>query len=70
MTGRDWRNMRRADFDAAAPLVLDAPVASAGSAVPAAPDAYGTLALFGAPPPKPPRPKRRPAAPVDQAPLF
>lgn len=45
MTGRDWREMTRADFD-----VTVAPSActfGGGGRVPAVPDAYGTAALFG-----------------------
>ncbi|MGC5042424.1 hypothetical protein ACLQ16_03805 [Streptomyces albidoflavus] len=48
MTGRDWRQMGRADFEVSAPLALvDASTARAGARVPATPDAYGTAALFG-----------------------
>lgn len=48
MTGRDWRQMGRADFDESAPLALvDEHAARAGARVPATPDAYGTAALFG-----------------------
>lgn len=48
MTGRDWRQMRRADFDDSAPPALfDKTTGRAGARVPATPDAYGTAALFG-----------------------
>ncbi|WP_435244296.1 hypothetical protein [Streptomyces sioyaensis] len=48
MTGHDWRQMGRGDFDASVPLSLvDEDAARAGVRVPATPDAYGTAALFG-----------------------
>ncbi|MFK0294291.1 hypothetical protein ACIQU6_27990 [Streptomyces sp. NPDC090442] len=46
--GRSWSQMGRADFDTAAPLALvDDRAVRAEVRVPAAPDAYGTAALFG-----------------------
>ncbi|MGI5337739.1 hypothetical protein ACQEVS_10220 [Streptomyces sp. CA-181903] len=48
MTGRDWRQMRRADFDPSAPLALvEEALVRSGVRVPAVPDRYGTAALFG-----------------------
>ncbi|MET8566032.1 hypothetical protein ABZV75_37785 [Streptomyces flaveolus] len=53
--GRDWTRMKRADFDACAPLdLVDAAVCRP---VPAVPDEYGTQALFGKDP-EPERPRR------------
>ncbi|GHG80692.1 hypothetical protein [Streptomyces griseocarneus] len=44
---RDWGQMGRGDFDESAPLALvDERAARVGVRVPAAPDAYGTAALF------------------------
>lgn len=70
--GRDWTAMRRADFDAGAPLALvdDGTVTRRVEAVP---DEYGTAPLFGeAPAPSRAPRARRPAvgaAPQDDA-LF
>lgn len=49
--GRDWAAMQRAEFDHDAPIEL--PVPAGPVRVPAAPDAFGTEALFGAPVPAP-----------------
>ncbi|WP_086822413.1 hypothetical protein [Streptomyces sp. NRRL B-24572] len=57
MKGRDWREMTRADFDAAAPLLFGA--AGGGGRVPAVADSYGTEALFGDKAGAPPAPGKR-----------
>ncbi|MGD6751646.1 hypothetical protein [Streptomyces sp. BH105] len=61
MSGRDWSQMGRGDFDAAAPLALvDVRDARAATPVPAVPDRFGTEALFGDEAPVPrPRGRRR-----------
>ncbi|MFJ7146730.1 hypothetical protein ACIQVT_00690 [Streptomyces sp. NPDC100445] len=66
--GRDWTRMRRADFDASAPLdLIDEGVCRP---VPAAPDEYGVEALFGRDP-QPARPCRaRTSPPVTTDTLF
>ncbi|MEU1313335.1 hypothetical protein ABZ419_31190 [Streptomyces cinnamoneus] len=44
----DWGRMGRGGFDESAPLApVDERAARIGARVPAAPDAYGTAALFG-----------------------
>ncbi|MFE4869432.1 hypothetical protein [Streptomyces sp. NPDC056682] len=52
-TGKDWTDMGRADFDAAAPNQL--PVPAGPARIAATPDRYGTPALFGDPVPEPAR---------------
>ncbi|MGW6021195.1 hypothetical protein [Streptomyces sp. NPDC055099] len=57
-TGTDWTDMGRADFDEAAPNQL--PVPAGPARIAAAPDRFGTAALFGDPvPDSSPRPARR-----------
>jgi hypothetical protein len=48
-TGKDWADMGRADFDAAAPNQL--PVPAGPARIAATPDRFGTPALFGDPVP-------------------
>ncbi|MFF1544333.1 hypothetical protein [Streptomyces sp. NPDC058291] len=68
--GREWPAMTPADFDRDVPLCLN--VGTGPTPVPAEPDEYGTLPLFGkAPPARQParRAERRPGL-VEQGELF
>lgn len=68
--GIDWTHMTPADFDPNAPLQLD--VSAGPASIPAVPDEYGTVPLFGDEMPvrRTRRSDRPPAAPVDQDGLF
>lgn len=67
---RDWTDMTPGDFDRDAPLHLN--VGTGPVVVPAEPDEYGTVPLFGEEaPPRRPGPRRpRGGAPAEQEHLF
>ncbi|PWI10043.1 hypothetical protein DIZ27_13225 [Streptomyces sp. NWU339] len=68
---RDWTDMTPGDFDRDAPLRLN--VGTGPVVVPAEPDEYGTVPLFGEEPPaRRPVPRRLPrgGAPAEQEHLF
>ncbi|MEV0693666.1 hypothetical protein [Streptomyces sp. NPDC050388] len=68
---RDWTDMTPGDFDRDAPLRLN--VGAGPVVVPAEPDEYGTVPLFGEEPPaRRPVPRRLPrgGAPAEQEHLF
>lgn len=68
---RDWTDMTPGDFDREAPLHLN--VGTGPVVVPAEPDEYGTVPLFGEEtPPRRPVPRRLPrdGAPAEQEHLF
>ncbi|MFE3185513.1 hypothetical protein ACFXKR_32245 [Streptomyces violascens] len=70
-TGKDWADMGRADFDAAAPNQL--PIPAGPARITAPPDRFGTPALFGdsVPEPAPRRAGREQPGDVDgQEELF
>ncbi|MGW5972682.1 hypothetical protein [Streptomyces sp. NPDC055186] len=68
---RDWTDMTPGDFDRDAPLHLN--VGTGPVVVPAEPDEYGTVPLFGEEPPArrtAPRRLPRGGAPAEQEHLF
>ncbi|MFD5496630.1 hypothetical protein ACFYY3_25485 [Streptomyces sp. NPDC001812] len=68
---RDWTDMTPGDFDRDVPLHLN--VGTGPVVVPAEPDEYGTVPLFGEEaPPRRPVPRRLPrdGAPAEQEHLF